>query len=114
MGDSRLSASARAFIDETGNTVVVSAAVGWEIAIKTQLGKLSLPLPADEFVSSRLTMHGFQHLDITLDHALRTFHLPLHHRDPFDRIMIVQSMAEGIPLITSDTLITQYDVSVIW
>ena len=114
MNDPRLSETAGKCVAEPENSIVVSAAVAWEIAIKAQLGKLVLPLPADQFVDTRIKYHGFRTLDISVSHAVRTFHLPLYHRDPFDRILVAQAQVEGLPLVTSDPLITQYGVSVIW
>ena len=114
MGDSRLSRAATDFISNQANTVVVSAAVVWEVAIKAQLGKLSLPLPADEFMSSRIRANHFATIGISLRHAARTFHLQLLHRDPFDRILVAQAQIENIPLITADQAIAQYGVPIIW
>jgi PIN domain nuclease of toxin-antitoxin system len=86
----------------------------WEIITKVQIGKLALPLPAGAFVTSELSSNGVQVLPITLDHVLRLESLQLHHRDPFDRILIAQSLEEKIPIVTSDPLFARYPVEVIW
>jgi PIN domain nuclease of toxin-antitoxin system len=79
-----------------------------------QIGKLSLPLPAGTFMTSELSSNGVQVLPITLDHVLRLESLQLHHRDPFDRILIAQSLEEKIPIVTSDPLFARYPVELIW
>jgi PIN domain nuclease of toxin-antitoxin system len=58
--------------------------------------------------------NGIEPLEITIAHALRVHHLPLHHRDPFDRILVAQSLAAGLTIITADPLIAQYPVRVVW
>jgi PIN domain nuclease of toxin-antitoxin system len=86
----------------------------WEIITKVQVGKLTLPRPTGEFVMSKLSSNGVQLLPITVDHVLRLESLPLHHRDPFDRILIAQSLEEKLPIVTSDPLFVRYPVDVIW
>jgi PIN domain nuclease of toxin-antitoxin system len=86
----------------------------WEIITKVQVGKLTLPRPTGEIVMSKLSSNGVQLLPITVDHVLRLESLPLHHRDPFDRILIAQSLEEKLPIVTSDPLFVRYPVDVIW
>jgi len=86
----------------------------WEILTKVQVGKLALPRPAGAFVTSELSSNGVQVLPITLDHVLRLESLELHHRDPFDRILIAQSLEEKLPIVTSDPLFARYPVELIW
>ena len=86
----------------------------WEILTKVQVGGLSLPCPAGTFVMSELSSNGVQILPITLDHVLRLEGLQLHHRDPFDRILIAESLEEKLPIVTSDPLFTRYPVELIW
>ena len=109
-----LSKAARKFIAETTNTIVVSAASGWEIATKVRLGKL----PAAEelvtdFVGS-LEREGFELMAISPDHAIRAGLLPGAHKDPFDRMLIAQAQAEGIPILSNETLFDSYGVRRIW
>lgn len=112
--DPRLSGAAREAIADGGNEIFLSAASAWEIAIKTARGRLSLPDPPEVYVADRLTRHRFQALPIQLSHALRVFSLPDLHRDPFDRLLIVQSQMEDMPLLTADADLSKYEVDVIW
>jgi PIN domain nuclease of toxin-antitoxin system len=114
MDDPQLSAAARAFIADGGNELFLSAASAWEIAIKTARGKLSLPEPPEKYVASRLALHCFQPMPVQLSHALRVYDLPELHRDPFDRLLIVQSQMEGMPILTADENIRRYAVEVLW
>jgi PIN domain nuclease of toxin-antitoxin system len=91
-----------------------SVASVWEILIKSQSGKLPLPQPSGAYVMTKLRLNGVKLLHITADHVLRIESLPMHHRDPFDRILIAQSLEENLPLITSDSVFNRYDVEVIW
>jgi PIN domain nuclease of toxin-antitoxin system len=92
----------------------LSVASIWEILTKAQLGKLDLPAPTGAFLVSTLTFNGVQILPVTLDHVLRVENLELHHRDPFDRLLIAQSMKEGWPIVTADPWFSHYPVEVIW
>lgn len=112
--DPHLSSTARATIAEGDNDVFFSAASGWEIATKAQLGKLRLPTSPRAFISEHLQLNGFHPLAITVSHALHTATLPAFHRDPFDRILIAQSQLEQFAIVTSDPLIKQYEVKTIW
>lgn len=104
-----LSEAARDAIAEPENAVFVSAVVAWEIAIKRGLGKLSAPADLKAAIQSS----GFQQLPVTIAHALATESLPFHHRDPFDRMLIAQAICEGFTLVTRDSNISPYEVSVI-
>ena len=104
-----LSQAARGAIASPNNQVLVSAAVCWEIAIKRRLGKLTAP--AD--VRGALQVCGFDELDITPAHALATESLPLHHRDPFDRILVAQTLLEGAMLVSRDPLMLAYGIPTI-
>jgi len=92
----------------------LSTASSWEIAIKTKLGKYDLPEPPKRYVPKRLTAQGIHSLSITLEHSLRVYDLPLHHSDPFDRLIIAQALAEGMTVLTSDRVFKKYPVQVIW
>lgn len=112
--DLRLSAVARATIEDGANDVFFSAASGWEIAIKSQIGKLRLPENLEQFVSEHVYRNNFTVLPIQLSHTLSVHSLPLLHRDPFDRILVAQSMIEKMPLLTVDPQISQYEAETIW
>lgn len=92
----------------------LSVASVWEILTKVQLGKLDFPKPSGPYIVSRLSLNGIQVLPVTLQHVLRVEGLELHHRDPFDRLLIAQSMEEGWPIVTADPWISRYPVEVIW
>ena len=86
----------------------------WEAIQKAQAGKLSLQLPAGPFLTGELRSNHVRLLPVSLSHVLRVEELPLHHRDPFDRLLIAQSIEEGWPIITTDPWFTHYPVDVIW
>jgi PIN domain nuclease of toxin-antitoxin system len=92
----------------------LSVASIWEILIKVQAGKLPLPEPAGPYLIRKLVQNQIEVLPITLDHVLRTESLPLHHRDPFDRLLIAQSIEEKWPIVTADPWFARYPVDVIW
>jgi PIN domain nuclease of toxin-antitoxin system len=108
--DPRLSQTCRDLLENPAHRIYLSVASGWEIAIKHQIGKLDLPEPPETYVRSRVIQNNFEILPITLDHALLTNTLPLHHKDPFDRILIAQSIIEGLPLLSADTVFAEYAV----
>ena len=108
-----LSAPARAAIADAANEVYVSAAVAWEISIKSALGKLTVPAEPAAWFPVRLRSLGFGSLPILPEHALAVGTLPDHHRDPFDRIIIAQAQLEGLQLVTRDPQIQKYPVNVL-
>lgn len=112
--DRRLSARVRTIIGEGSNELFFSAASGWEIAIKTQLGKLQVPGDVEQFVMAQLVLNNFHGLSIHLRHTLHVPTLPALHRDPFDRLLVVQSQLEQLSILTADPLIRQYTVQTIW
>jgi PIN domain nuclease of toxin-antitoxin system len=105
-----LSPVARAAIAEPANEPLVSTASLWEIAIKRSLGKLTVPedLP-DDIVDA-----GFGWLPVDSAHAWAVRGLELHHRDPFDRLLVAQALVERIPVVTRDEHFAQYGVDVRW
>lgn len=112
-GDERLSVHARSTI-EAANTVHVSAVSVWEIAIKTQLGKL----PQGELLLAELPMvlerQGFVSLPIEARDGHMAGLLPSHHRDPFDRMLAAQSLRLGLPLVSNDPAFVPYGVTLVW
>jgi PIN domain nuclease of toxin-antitoxin system len=94
--------------------VWISVASLWEIITKTQIGKLTLPTPVGDYLSTKLKANGVLVLQITFDHVKRLEKLPLHHRDPLDRILIAQSLEENLPVVSSDPLFARYPIQVIW
>lgn len=112
--DPKLSSNARKYITDPDNKIYFSVVSAWEIVIKEQIGKLTLPEPAATYIPSRMETNQFLTQPIELAHVLKISTLPNHHRDPFDRLLIAQSHVEGYPIATVDSLITQYSVDVIW
>lgn len=106
----KLSEAARTAIADRRNDVYVSAAVAWEIAIKSARGRLRLPFGAETYVPSRIAALGFATLPVTLEHALAVAALPVTHADPFDRILIAQAQFEGLTLVTRDAVMLSYPV----
>ncbi len=96
------------------NDLWLSVASMWEILIKVQAGRLPLPEPAGPYLVKKLVQNQIELLPITLDHVLGIESLPMHHRDPFDRLLIAQCIEEGWPIITADPWFSRYKVEVIW
>jgi PIN domain nuclease of toxin-antitoxin system len=86
----------------------------WELLLKAQIGKIPLPKPTGPFVMSKLAFNGVQILPVNADHVLRIETLPMHHHDPFDRMLIAQSLHEKLPIVSSDIVFRRYDVELIW
>lgn len=112
--DAHLSDAARQGIANAENEVYVSAASGWEIAIKTRIGKLELGEAPEAFMLRMLGQHAFGILPIALRHTLRDYDLPTYHSDPFDRLLIAQAQLESLTLVTNDDKIVRYDVPSLW
>ena len=91
-----------------------SVASLWEILIKAKIGKIPLPRPAGPFLISKLAFNGVRLLPVTADHVLRIESLPDYHRDPFDRMLIAQSLEERLPLVSADRVFARYPIEVIW
>lgn len=92
----------------------LSVASIWEILIKVQIGKLPLPEPASPYLAKKMAENKIQALPINLKHVLKVETLPMHHNDPFDRILIAQSLEESIPVITADPQFEKYSAELIW
>ena len=112
--DEHLSQTAKDAITDPNNRKLVSAAGVWEIAIKVSLQKLDLGMPYLPFMQSQLAINLFEILSLTLEHGAEVSRLPFHHRDPFDRLMIAQSMCEQIPIVSADPAFDAYSIRRIW
>lgn len=108
----RLGPQTRALLQDRSNELHLSIASAWEVAIKGGLGKIRGVGDPAVFVRTRLRRQHVLTLGITFDHVLAVAALPLHHRDPFDRLLVVQAQAESLTIITSDRDISRYDVPV--
>ena len=109
----RLSPAARDLFESADHELLLSVASAWEIAIKQSIGKLKLEEPAERFVPSRAAIFRTGSLAVEQSHALRVAVLPMHHRDPFDRLLIAQSQIEELPILTADPVFVRYGVQVI-
>jgi len=107
--DERLSENARRHLTDESNQVLLSAAVVWEVAIKRALGKLTVP---DEYLSLLLDA-GVTPLAVSLAHAAGVEHLPAHHRDPFDRMLVSQATIEGAAIVSNDEALRPYGVTIV-
>jgi PIN domain nuclease of toxin-antitoxin system len=112
--DSRLSGPAKSLIEDANNRKLVSIASCWEVAIKVGLGKLELGESSRSFLPREIARNNFELLPIGLNHATMVEGLAAHHRDPFDRLLIAQAMAEGLSLVSADVIFDQYGVSRLW
>jgi PIN domain nuclease of toxin-antitoxin system len=110
----KLSHTARKIIGDGQNEIFFSAVSAWEISIKYGKGRLTLPDPPDVYVPNRLAHYQFLPLPIQLSHTLQVHQLPDIHHDFFDRMLIIQSQIEQLPLLTFDQDIARYNVSIIW
>jgi len=109
----RLSKRAISILTDTSNTILVSAAVAWELSIKVNLGKLdALPLLAG--LTQRLQREGFTELPISVAQATRAGLLPLHHRDPLDRLLVAQAQDLGVAILSADSSLDRYDIKRLW
>ncbi len=106
---SMLSGPAREALENGLNTVYLSSAAVWEMAIKKAIGRLDIPMNLEEVLGKA----HIEVLPITLPHALAVADLPVHHQDPFDRMQVAQARLEGLILVTRDPKITEYDVQVL-
>jgi PIN domain nuclease of toxin-antitoxin system len=110
--DPRLSKRAARAIAAT--ECLLSVASCWEMAIKASLGKLTLPGAVGRFVQEQLEVNGFSLIAISLEHAAGVADLPFHHRDPFDRLLVAQALAEGLSLVSADPIFRRYGVTRVW
>ncbi|MEZ2237231.1 type II toxin-antitoxin system VapC family toxin [Microcoleus sp.] len=111
----RLNEEAIAQIADETNELWFSVASIWEMGIKVAIGKLPLPEPIDTYISSRMIQLDLRSLEIKAPHALRAAALPLHHRDPFDRMLIAQAQIEEMTLVSADSMFKQYsDITILW
>lgn len=109
-----LSANARSLMTDPKNTLLLSAATIWEIAIKVAIGKLTLADPYDVFMNQAIATTGLTILPIEVRYAAALTALPFHHRDPFDRMLVAQALVEKVPLLSADAVFDAYGVNRLW
>jgi PIN domain nuclease of toxin-antitoxin system len=110
-GDPSLSATAKALIEDPAIRKLASC---WEISIKAGLGRMGLVEPVSVLLARELPANNFDLLAITLAHATAVETLPQHHKDPFDRLLIVQAQIERVPIVSADITFDPYGVSRLW
>ncbi|MGH2785140.1 MAG: type II toxin-antitoxin system VapC family toxin [Actinomycetota bacterium] len=109
----RLGREAGELVRDTSNTLYLSAASSWEIAIKYAIGRLPLPVAPATFVPDRMRRSGVDGVAVEHSHALHVATLPPHHRDPFDRLLIAQAQLEGFVVLSADPSFDPYDVELL-
>jgi PIN domain nuclease of toxin-antitoxin system len=112
--DSKLSAIAKAAIEDESNEKWFSIASVWEMAIKHSIGKLKFHLPVCSFVEQQTTLNSIAILPVTIPNLEVVATLPLHHRDPFDRLLIAQTIVENLMIVGSDVAFDAYDIQRLW
>lgn len=110
MAPARLGERVREAIADTTNDVLLSTVSSWEMAIKIAVGKLQLPKPIHEMLPTALLDDQMQSLPLQHHHCFELTNLPMHHRDPFDRMLIAQARTERLVLVTADSQLGAYDV----
>ena len=110
----RLPSSITAIINNGRNDILLSIASVWEMAIKQSTGKLNLGTPYASFIAEQMRLNSMELLPVRLEHLDLITTLPLHHRDPFDRLLIAQAIVEDIILISADRVFALYPVRVMW
>jgi len=111
---SKLSSAALALCQDRSNALTLSVASVWEMQIKLQLGKLKLTLPLVDIIEAQRRVNNLKLLPIMLEHVLELENVPLHHKDPFDRLLIAQGIVEGAPIVTNDPEFAKYPAKVLW
>ncbi len=110
----KLSATALATLEDENNHLFLSDASIWEMQIKVQLGKMKLKLPLKDLIESQQRDNEVEILSITTKHILALDNLPFHHKDPFDRLLIAQSIVEGFTIVTVDSEFPAYPAKLLW
>lgn len=110
----KLSATANLAIEDSNNAIYISIVSLWEITIKNSLGKFTLDQPIADFFADNVEGNGFSVLSIERTHLLTVHALPFHHRDPFDRLLIAQSLTENMIFLSTDAAMDAYGVNRLW
>lgn len=104
----------RQAIEDEENEVLLSIASVWEIAIKTSVGKLTLAKPFAELIPEQIADNEIDVLPIHFGELKIVSSLPLYHRDPFDRLLLAQTITHGVPIASDDANFAQYGISLLW
>lgn len=112
-GDRRLGKAARAAMEHDRARLHISAVSVWELVIKAARGRIDLRFPVQRYLADRLD-EGYAVLRVEGTHAAAVEHLPFHHQDPFDRLLVAQALSERMPIVTRDRVFKKYGVDVVW
>ncbi|WPF90062.1 type II toxin-antitoxin system VapC family toxin [Cyanobacterium aponinum AL20118] len=110
----KLSLNGLNLIEDKKNIIYLSIASVWEMQIKISINKLHFDNPLSQIITKQRNINNFQILSIELEHIWELKNLPLHHKDPFDRILIAQAIIEKIPILTIDSIFQNYSINTIW
>jgi PIN domain nuclease of toxin-antitoxin system len=111
---SKLSLQVLTLCQDPANQLVVSVVSIWEMQIKVHLGKMNLALPLTDLVDQQLKTNNIYLLPVTLAHVLRLGTLPLHHKDPFDRLLVAQAIEEDATILSRDAIFASYPTRLVW
>jgi len=112
--DPKLPNSAKIFIENVNNERLISMASIWELALKVSIGKLKIKKLFPDLIPNQLKINDIDLLPIELSHLNKIVNLPFYHRDPFDRLIIAQSLIEQIPIISKEKLFDKYGINKLW
>ena len=112
--DPLLSAAALALLVDPSNEILISPASFWEVAIKVSIGKYPLAVPFDQFFTQGIDGNDISILPLEVRHAAVLSSLPMHHKDPFDRMIVAQAMVEQVPIVSIDVALDAYGITRIW
>jgi PIN domain nuclease of toxin-antitoxin system len=110
----KINDACREILENGRQEVYFSAATAWELSIKARSGKLHLPGPPGQCIPAFIAKQGLRPLPVSHLHAVKVYDLPLHHDDPFDRLIIAQAVMESMTVLTSDKAFRKYSVDVLW
>lgn len=112
--DDRIPTATLRALEDNDTIVFLSVSSAWEIAIKSKLGRLELPAPALAFVREASELYRLTILPVELEDAVRAGELPLHHKDPFDRLLVAQATLRDVEIVSPDAAFQPYGVRTIW
>ena len=112
--DPKLSVYAKTLIEDANNEIYFSAASAWEIAIKVSSGKLSLGQELGEFLQTQIDENQMTLLPVSISHSAEVATMSFHHKDPFDRLLVAQSLVEEVPIISNEVIFDKYGVKRLW
>ncbi len=113
-GHPNLSNKIREIMEDDNHQKLISLVSVWEMGIKQSKGKFNLSLPLEDYINNKIKLEDFDLLPIKLNHVSLITSLPFHHNDPFDRLLIAQSIIENIPILSKDIAFDAYDVNRLW